>query len=289
MMIDCVVANADRLGESPIWSCAEQALYWIDSRAPRIYRLDPSTLDVQSCEAASVIGCIAFRASGGLIAATAEGIFAVDFATGATELLAAPANEPATNRFNDGRCDRRGRLWAGTMSDVSRDPLGALYKLEPDRRLHKMRSDIVVPNSIAFSPDDRTMYFADTYRTQILAYSFSLDDGVISAPRLFVDLTDRKGRPDGSAVDADGCLWNAEYAGGRVVRYTPRGEIDRVIELPISQPTCCCFGGSRLDTLYFTSATQRMTPEALAKEPLAGGLFAISVGVAGLPESAFAG
>ena len=289
MKIDCVVANAVRLGESPIWSSSEQALYWVDARAPRIYRLDPSTSAVTSCDVASTVGCIAFRASGGLVAATADGVFAIDFASGAATLLAAADGEPATNRFNDGRCDRRGRLWSGTMSDASRDPLGSLYRIDADCSIHKMRGDIVVPNSIAFSPDDRTMYFADTYRLQILAYSFSIDDGAISSPRLVADLTNGRGRPDGSAVDADGCLWNAAYAGGRITRYTPRGEIDRVIELPVTQPTCCCFGGPTLDTLYVTSATQRLTSEALAAEPLAGGLFAISVGVCGLPEAAFAG
>jgi sugar lactone lactonase YvrE len=287
--IECFHHGADRLGECPIWSVAEQALYWVDSRGPAIHRIAPAEGVRRSRPLERVVGSIAFRAGGGLIAAMAHGVHAVDFNSGDVALLADPETHMPDNRFNDGRCDRLGRFWAGTMSDVSRDPTGALYRMTADHRMTRMSDGIIVPNSIAWSPDDKTMYFADTYRARIVAYSFSLAEGAISAPRLFADTAGRKGRPDGSAVDETGCLWNAEYGGGRLVRYRPDGRIDATIALPVSQPSCCCFGGADLGILFVTSATQRLTPDQLAAQPLAGAVLAINAGVKGLPETAFAG
>ena len=288
--VECVVAGKNRLGETPIWSVEEQALYWVDAREPAVYRLDPSSGQVTSVKLPVVVGCIGFRKSGGLIAGLQNGFHTLDFATGALSLIFDPEADQPENRINDGRADRRGRFWAGTMNDVRRDPTGSLYRLDADHRCTKLRDDVIVPNALAWSPDDKTMYFADTYRFHILQYDFSADDGVISNERLFADCTASKpGRPDGATIDADGCLWNAEYGGGRIVRYTPAGKIDRVIPMPVSQTSSCAFGGPKLDTLYVTSASQRLTPEQLAAEPLAGNLFAIHVGVSGLPEPAYAG
>src|SRR5262249_50280786 len=149
------------------------------------------------------------------------------------------------------------------------------------------RNEIFVPNSIAWSPDNKVMYFADTHRHLIWAYEFDLAEGTMRNERVFADCSDRPGKPDGSCVDADGCLWNAEYGGSRVGRYTPDGRIDRVVALPVANVTCCCFGGSDLDTLYISTARQRMTPEQLAREPLAGNVFACRPGVRGLPEARF--
>jgi sugar lactone lactonase YvrE len=235
-----------------------------------------------------VVGSIALCERGGFLAAMRSGFHAVDPETGTVEQLLDPEADRPENRFNDGRVDRRGRFWAGTMNDVRRDPTGALYRLDADLACTRHREDVIVPNSIAWSPDDRVMYFADTYRHHILVFDFDAAEGRISGERLFAK-PDGPGRPDGSCVDAEGCLWNAEYAGGRIVRWTPDGRIDRVVELPVSQPTCCCFGGSGLDTLFVTSATQRLPPGELAKQPLAGGVFAVRVGVRGLPEARFAG
>lgn len=287
--IECVVQSKDRLGESPVWSHAEGALYWVDSRGPSIHRFDPRTGETATRPLPEVIGSIGLRTRGGLVVAMQSGFYTLDqLANGEPVAIVDPERHLPENRFNDGRCDRRGRFWAGTMNDHRRDPTGALYRLDPDGRCTRMRDDIIVPNSIAWSPDDATMYFADTYRQVILAYAFDVDEGTIDRPRVLVDAFGG-GRPDGSTVDADGCLWNAEYAGGRVVRYTPQGKVDRVIALPVSQPTSCCFGGANLDTLFITSATQRLSAEQLAAEPLAGCVFSVSAGVCGLPEPAYAG
>jgi sugar lactone lactonase YvrE len=287
--VDCIVESANRLGECTLWCEREQALWWVDSRGPSLWRHDPASGRTRSLPLPEVIGSFVFRERGGMVLATASGFHFFDAATGKLEPVVDPEASLPENRFNDGRCDRRGRYVAGTMCDVRRDPTGSLYRLDPDRTCTKLRSDIVVPNSIAWSPDDRTMYFADTYRHTIWAYDYDIGSGAISRQRVLVDASSHPGRPDGSCVDEDGCLWNAEYGGWRLVRYTPAGKIDRVIEMPVQNPTCCCFGGKGLDVLYVSSATQRLTPEDLAKQPLAGGMFAVRPGVKGLPEARFAG
>ncbi len=284
--VECVVRSGDRLGECPLWCDREQVVWWIDSRGPSLKRWDPATGRTRVLDLPAVVGSVALREKGGMLAALQSGIHFLDPESGALRLAAQPEAHLPENRFNDGRCDRAGRFWAGTMSDARREPTGSLYRLSKDLSCTHMRGDVVVPNSIAWSPDNRTMYFADTHRNTIWAYDFDLAGGEIANARVFAA---GGGRPDGSCVDAEGCLWNAEYGGWRIVRYTPEGRIDRKIDLPVANPTCCCFGGKDLDTLYVTSATQRLTPEDLAKQPLAGSLFAMRPGVRGLPEARFAG
>jgi sugar lactone lactonase YvrE len=286
---DCVVESANRLGECTLWCGREQALWWVDSRGPSLWRHDPALGATRSLPLPEVVGSFCFRDRGGMVLAMASGFHFLDPGTGALSPITDPESSLPENRFNDGRCDRRGRFLSGTMNDVRRDPAGSLYRLDPDLSCTKLRGDLIVPNSLAWSPDDRTMYLADTYRHRIMAYDYDFDSGAISNERLFVDASGHPGRPDGSCVDADGCLWNAEYGGWRLVRYTPQGRIDRMIAMPVSNPTCCCFGGKDLDILYVSSATQRLTAEDLAKQPLAGGVFAVRPGVRGLPEARFAG
>ena len=288
--IEIVVPGPDQLGESPVWSVREQALYWVDIRAPAVHRLDPSTGAVRSMAAPAMVGSIGLRGvAGGLLAAMQDGFHTLDHASGAREAVHDPESHLPEQRFNDGRTDRRGRYWAGTMRIERRAPTGALYRLDPDRRCTRVREGISIPNSICWSPDDRVMYFADTPHAEILAFPFDLDDGAIGEPRRFADLSAGPGRPDGSTVDADGCLWNAEFGGGRVVRYTPDGRVDCAIAVPASQVTSCAFGGPGLDTLYITSARMNLSSERLAAEPAAGALFAVRPGVTGLPEPEWGG
>lgn len=286
--VECVVDGKNVLGESVIWHPAEQALYWVDVRAPALYRLEHDA-SVTTIPLPGLAGGVVPRRSGGIAIALQDGFYTLDTKSGAVSLIVDPEPDKPENRINDGRCDRAGRFWAGTMHVTIREPRGSLYRLDADRTVDLVRSGITVPNSICFAPDDRTMYLADTYRNTIFAFDLSLADGTLSNERLFADTSSDTGHPDGSCVDADGCVWNAQVRGGKVVRYTPGGKVDRVVALPVSQPTCCCFGGPRLDTLYVTSSRQRMAPELLEREPLAGGVFAVNPGVTGLPEAAYAG
>ena len=173
--------------------------------------------------------------------------------------LTHPEPDRPGNRYNDGRCDRRGRLWIGTMHEEIKRPSGSLYRVGADCGVRHLFDNISVPNSTAFSPDDRTMYFADTPRHLIWAFDFDLDVGAIANRRVFADLTARKGLPDGSCVDAEGYLWNAEFAGKRITRYAPDGRVDRTIEVPVKSPTCLCFGGETISTLFMWSAPRTGT------------------------------
>ena len=290
--IQCVVQGADILGEVPLWCSRSRKLWWIDVRRPAIQSYDPATGQHTAVRLAAemLVGSIALREAGGMLLATSSGLYLYDpTKPDAPKLLLNPETDKPKNRLNDGKCDRRGRFWVGSMKDGVREPEGSLYRFDPDYSCHMQFGGVNVPNSISWSPDNRTMYFADTHLQLIWAFDFDLDDGVMSHRRVFKDWTGTEAKPDGSTVDADGCLWNAMVGTGQVVRLTPQGKVDRIIQLPLTNATCPAFGGDALDTLYVTSHSQRLSPEQIAKEPLAGGLFAINVGVTGLPEPRFAG
>ena len=289
MTVACVVKGHDALGESAIWCARTRRLWWVDITKPCLQSFEPATgehrviaLPGQFC------GCIALRATGGLVLAIERSLHAFDPQTGALTILVKTETDQPDNRLNDGRCDRRGRLWIGTMDADIRAPSGSFYRIGPDGTVTRMFDGVTVPNSTAFSPDDRTLYFADTPRHQILAFDFDIVAGTIANRRVFVDLTNRRGLPDGSCVDAEGFLWNAEFAGARLVRYAPDGRVDRTVEMPVKHTTSCCFGGDNLDTLFVTTASFPLSEEERKTSP-AGSLFALQPGVRGLPEAAFGG
>jgi sugar lactone lactonase YvrE len=284
-VVDC----RNTLGEVPVWDVAEQALYWVDIEGCLLQRFEPSTGAIRQWRLSERVCALALRKSGGIVLALASGFVFFDPPTGNIERLAAPEADRPNNRMNDGKCDRRGRFWAGTMDDRLTAPTGALYRLDPDLSCHCMESGIGISNSLAWSPDDRVFYFADTLRRTIFAYDFDLASGAISRRRVFADCADQPGSPDGSTIDAEGYLWNAQWDGWRLVRYAPDGRVDRVVALPVQKPTSCMFGGPDLATLYVTSAIWDLRGEALAAQPHAGGVLALDVGVRGLPESRFAG
>lgn len=275
------------LGESPVWCERRQQLFFVDSRAPALRSYDPASGEIISHPLPETTGSVCLTQSDDLLVAMVSGIYSVsaDGTLGAS--IAAPETGKPDNRFNDGRCDRAGRFIIGTMNDRARLPTGSLWQLGRGGECRFLADDIIVPNSIAFSPDDRQMYFADTYRHAIYVFDYDIADGSLGNRRLFSNMEGWRGRPDGSQTDADGCLWNAEYAGGRVVRYRPDGRIDKIISLPVSQPTSCTFGGRNLDELYITTASQRLSAEQLQAEPLAGAVFVVKPGVSGLPEGRY--
>jgi len=287
MRIECVVNHRELLGECPLWDERAQRLWWVDILAPALKQLDPASGAVKQNPLPEAMGSFAFREGGGLLAAMKSGIYLMDSSYSLVEPLAAPEPHLPGNRFNDGRCDRDGRFWSGTMMEAMREPVGSLYRIGTDRACVRQRTGITVPNSLAWSPDGRTMYFADSPRRIIWAFDYDRASGEPSNERVFV--TTQAGFPDGSCVDADGCLWNAEYGGARVVRYTPAGKADRVIELAVKNPTCCAFGGRKLDVLYITTAAQRLNEAQLKEQPLAGSLLAIRPGPTGLAESRYTG
>ena len=278
--------QTDILGESPLWSQEEQALYWVDIRQPAIRRLDYATGRIDTWSMPDLVGSIALADDGRLVVALPEAIAFYDVLTSRFETIASPPARRPHHRFNDGRCDRQGRFWVGTMHNLTRAPEGVLYRLA-GRELVSVMSGIRIPNSLAWSPDGQTMYFADSLLYTIFAYDFDPTSGAMGERRVFAT-TQAPGFPDGSTVDADGYLWNAEFNAGRIVRYAPNGHVDQVIELPVRRPTSCAFGGPDLDILYVTTTSQNMTPAELEAEPLAGALLAMTVGARGVPEVRFA-
>jgi sugar lactone lactonase YvrE len=288
--INCVTDRRNILGEGPVWNPTEQVLYWVDIREPSICRYDPVRCSLTAWTMPELIGSLAVRSRGGLLLALHSRLARFDPQTLEIVSIASPEADSPHKRFNDGKCDRRGRFWVGSMNnEVRGDPSGVLYRLDAKHECVRMEAGFSTPNSLAWSPDDKWMYFADTFTRTIFAYAFDIDSGTISNRRVFAQIPEGSGGPDGSTVDTDGCLWNAVFGGWCLHRYTPDGRVDRVVDLPISQPTSCAFGGPNLDILYVTSATNRLRPGELSHQPLAGRLLALDVGAKGLPEPYFAG
>ncbi len=284
-MIECVVDARCTLGEGPVWDPAAGLLYWIDIKERRLHAYRPSEGDHRTWELSDQPGAVALRWQGGLLLALAGGLASFDPATGTVGPSVDPEADRPGNRLNDGATDRRGRFWVGSMDDAEQNRTGALYRFDADRTVHRALEGVGIPNSLAFSPAGDVMYFAETLDRVIYAFDYDQDRGEISGRRVFATTDDCY--PDGSTVDAEGFLWNAQWGGHRVVRYAPDGSVAGVIELPVENPTCCAFGGPGLDLLFVTSARKGIDDPA--GRPQAGGLFAIEAGATGLADTPFAG
>ena len=289
MSVDVLVPCSNLLGESPLWCGRRGKLFWVDIRAPAIHRCNEDGSEVESVTTPELVGSFAFRRDDTLVVALKSGLYDFDPATGATAAIAMPDAALPAHRFNEGKCDPRGRFWAGTMNDVVREPTGSLFRLDADRRCTRVLTSVAVPNSLAWSPDGDRMYFADTESRTIIAFDFDVDEGMPRNPRPFADLRNGDGRPDGSTDDSEGCLWNAEVGSGRIVRYAPDGRELSASKLPVSRVTSLTFGGRDLRTLFVTTSRYRLSAAQLAAEPQAGALFAMHAPVAGLPAVDFAG
>jgi sugar lactone lactonase YvrE len=284
-MIDIEVYSEqrDNTGEGPLWSAAEQALYWLDIGCKRLYRRRTSETRTQFWTLPDYPGCLAELVPETIAIALGEGVQRLSLRTGAIDLIrTAPARRPGT-RFNDGKVDPRGRFWAGTMQNnfgprgepIAMDrAYGALYRFDADGSVHTIEEGIGCPNTLAWSPDLRQFYFADSLQGRIHVYDFDADSGAVRNKRMFFEAPNC-GIPDGSAIDVDGCLWNARWDGGTILRIAPNGTLDRSITLPVPRPTSCIFGGATLSTLYVTSARNGLTPAQLQQFPLSGSVFAI--------------
>ena len=284
--------HRDQVGESPVWSPAEQALYWVDIEGRQLHRFRFADRRVQSWPTAERPACIALHAAGGLIAGMDTGVFHLqpqaDGTLSATLLATLSHPEPGM-RFNDGRCDRQGRFWAGTMvRDMSlAQPAGSLYRMDAQRGLSAPQvQGLVTQNGLGFSPDGQTMYLSDSHPSVQQIWQLPLhDDGSLGERTPFVDMRDLPGRPDGGAVDADGCYWICGNDAGVVHRFTPDGRLDRSIAVPTSKPSMCSFGGPGLDMLFITSIRPGQ-PQG-DDVALGGAIFATRPGVAGLPETPY--
>ena len=288
--IECLVECANILGEGPIWHPEEKRLYWCDNLKPAVHRYDPATKNEIVWPLEKQVGSIVFRDSGGIVAGMECGFCFLDPVAGTIETIVDPEAEISGNRLNDGKCDRAGRYWCGSMDAALKNATAALYRLDADFSCHRMDEGFTVSNGIAFSPDDKVMYFSDSRADTVYAYDFDLDSGALENRRVFISTKEIAGRVDGATVDTEGFYWCAHIHGGEIARYDPDGRLERTIPLPVRYPTMCTFGGDDFDTLYVTSSTKFLAPGEAARQPLAGALFAIhDVGANGLPEPYFAG
>ncbi|MEP7327627.1 MAG: SMP-30/gluconolactonase/LRE family protein [Betaproteobacteria bacterium] len=285
----CVLDVRASLGESPVWSVAEQALYWVDINAPSLNRFDPATGRNTIMPMPASIGCFALRERGGFVIALRDGIWlARADGTPERKIADAPYNA-STQRFNDGRCDRQGRFLAGAMNEQRDASNAALWRVDADHSITRVLDGMMVSNGLAFSPDGRTMYHADTPTRTVRAFAYDTATGTPSAPRTFAQFTGEGDRPDGGVVDSAGNYWTAFYRGGKVLQVSPAGVTLAAFETPALCPTMCAFGGPDLRTLYVTSARQHREAEELARLPYSGGIFSMRVDTPGLPEAQFAG
>lgn len=275
------------LAESANWCSRDKSLWWVDIRAHQVKRWSSSTDKIDIWILPEVCAAVIPTSGEEVVVALREGLHLLDPNTGAVINLLKLESDLPENRLNEAKCDRQGRLWCGSMWDFGKHPTGSLYRIDSDLEVSIVRRGLTIPNGLAFSPNGREMFFVDSITGCIECADYDTHTGLPGPWRNLVQEGALQGLPDGGTVDADGCIWSTRYGAGCIARYTPKGKLDRLINLPVSQPTSCTFGGENLDTLFITSASQRMSSQALLAEPLAGAVIALRPGVQGLPEPTF--
>jgi sugar lactone lactonase YvrE len=295
--VEIALDAQNQVGESPVWDADQQALYWVDIIGKSIYRHDPSSADLQQWRTDDFPTAIALvENQDNAILALASGVHQFDFA-GSMTLFATPDERPG-NRLNEGKCDPAGRFWVGSMqTNLNADGTGrditahsgALFRVDADGGSERLSDfEFGISNTMVWSRDERHFYFGDSLRNVLLRYDYDRDTGRVDNRQVFFERNDL-GFPDGSCIDDDGCLWNARFSAGKLIRITPQGKVDREIDLPVTNPTSCTFGGSDGHTLYVTSARFSLGDEAIAANPTEGALLALDVGASGPADRRFAG
>lgn len=292
MKINILLDLKNNLGEGPIWDVEQQRLYWIDSLDGRVFSCTEKGTEIKSWDVRQKIGSMALCKDGNAaIVALEKGIYQLDFLSGETDLIHSPENDKPNNRFNDGKVDRQGRFVVGSMDMQEDEASGALYRLDTDYSLHKIERNIIVSNAPCWSPKGDIFYFADTWTGEIWKYDYNTKTGGISNRETFCTVdTSAGGAADGATVDSEGYLWNALVYAGKIVRYSPSGDIDRIIDMPVKKVTSVAFGGPNLDVLYVTSMARPPLPRFPEDGQLRGSVFSIhNLGVTGIPEKRFGG
>ena len=285
------VTSAALLGESPVWHPREQVLYYADIPGHKLQRFDPSSGDLRHWQFDTDLASFAPRLDGTQLLAMRDGLWHFDPSSGERERVAEPHYEQRTERFNDGKADPQGRFWVGTIYEP-RDPPLASLNCFANGKLTKKVEGLTVANGLAWSPNGRTIHWSDTKAHTIFAADFDPQSGALSRQRVFASFPVKPagqspdtygGRPDGAAMDAEGCYWVAMFEGQRIIRLSPEGEVIRAIRLPVRCPTMPCFGGPDLKTLYITTSRENRPPTELIEQPYAGCVLALEVDVPGLP------
>ncbi len=286
--VRCVIPQSAFLAESPHWLGDGRSLLWVDILAPSVNVSNLATGDTRTTPLGELVGVVVPRTSGGFIAATQSGFRTLDLPGGEMQPIAAPLHMSG-RRFNDGKCDAAGRLWAGTLAIDAAPERGALYRLDTHGVLDEIESGFHICNGLGWSPDNTRFYLADSGRRTIYVYDYDLDTGTVTNKQVFARFADADGMPDGLAIDAQGHVWCAMWDGWAIKRFAPDGTLVRSIDLPVPRPTNLAFGGPQLRTLYITTARIRLSATQLAAAPLSGSLLALEVDVAGTPVGGYGG
>jgi L-arabinonolactonase len=300
--IECVLQCNNHLGEGPVWDAEHGLLYWLDCTGnrvgnPTLWRLNPRTGHVHHWFINREVGAMALRQQGGAVLAANDGFYTFDFDSSALTLISAVDTFDGRARLNDGKCDRKGRFFAGGMDDKEELGVCSLWRLDPNFVVTQVERGIICSNGPCWSPDDKTFYFADTFKKEMWQYDYDIRNGTLGNRRVFRDLHHDAGFADGSTVDSEGFVWNARVIAGELVRYAPDGSVDLVIGMPVRNITSVMFGGDKLDEIYVTSMARVSHPAAhehfvaeTKPQFSAGALFKIKgLGIKGLIEPYFAG
>ncbi len=295
-MSDAVQVAYDQpmaVGECPLWNPAEACLYWVDIDGFAVHRLDPASGEHTDWKMDSEPSALALCAGGGLVVALRSGFVHLDTASGAISAIAPAPYDTSSARFNDGRVDPAGRFWVGTLYEPRDKPAAEMYVLERGKVRLASLAPMTNSNGLAFSPDGKWMYHADTAAHRVDRHAFDASAGAVSPAQRFQQFAADKaaanygGRPDGAAVDSEGAYWCAMFEGGRLLRFAPDGTLLREVKLPLRCPTMVAFGGADLRTLYVTSASHNRSAAERAQYPLTGCVISLRVDVAGLPEPSY--
>jgi L-arabinonolactonase len=285
IVLDC----CNQHGEGVLWNAADERVWWTDIQGRSLWWYAPDSGQGEAIPMPDRVCCFAPRRRGGFILGLADRVAFFDVASRSLETIAMYEPDNPETRLNDGRTDRQGRLVAGGMNEKTGAADASVIRVDANGNATTLLQGISCANSICFSPDGETMFFTDTPERLIRAYDYSGVSGGLGAMRVHCDVSREPGVPDGSCVDAEGGVWNAEWEGHRVVRIAPDGRIDTVINVPVWKPTCCAFGGVNLETLFITTSRLGSSDEQLIAEPLSGGLFAVKPSFRGIADLPFAG
>ncbi|ADU31705.1 SMP-30/gluconolactonase/LRE family protein [Evansella cellulosilytica] len=290
MEAQLIIPAGATLGEGPCWDEKKQVLYWIDILEKKIHRFKPVTNETQTIKLSQYIGCLGLVERGGYLVGLQDGIYYLDEISEEIVSINHPESEKKENRFNDGKVDPGGRFWAGTMHLDGLEGEGALYRLDIDKNISRMIEDVSISNGLAWDTNKQLMYYIDTPTKKVAAFDYDAATGEINNKRYVITIPEGEGFPDGMTIDAEGMLWIAHWGGSRVSRWNPdNGEKLSEIFFPVSQVTCCCFGGEKLDKLYVTTASVGLSEAEQKEQPNAGGVFVVEPGVKGTYSYRFKG
>jgi sugar lactone lactonase YvrE len=276
------------VGESPVWDERTGRFYWVDVReTPAVFVLDRNSGTERRFPMQEDIGSLVLAEDGPLVLALRSGFAWFDPDTGQILPIVDPEPDTPQTRLNDAKCDAAGRVWCGSMNPESGRAQGRFYRLDPNGSCSPGIGSFLTPNGPVFSLDGSTLYLADTRKSLIYAYDYELASGSLGEARVFADLGAFPGGPDGATLDAEGYLWSAQWDGGCLLRFDPDGNIDRIVTVPVSKPTSCCFGGPEYGQLFVTTATRGLSEERRRAEPLAGRVMVLDVGVRGFAPARF--